>query len=147
MEYPSELTSPINADCNEIVSVSDNSSPLSLPKLEEIITENCDNYTKLSQNCSISLAGSSNASSQIDLSTLHANGLSDGTTFNEIESKYLEEQANLKKSLDESHVKCNSLEEKVAQKDEIILRHAKEKLLLEKEKSLVRLVVNFISPS
>lgn len=56
----------------------------------------------------------------------------------ELESKYLEEQANLKKLLEESETKCSQLQKVLLQKDEFIVCQEKGKHLLDKEKKMLK---------
>ncbi|XP_063705429.1 coiled-coil domain-containing protein 186 [Culicoides brevitarsis] len=58
--------------------------------------------------------------------------------INEYESKFLEEQANLKRQLDEAQNKCSELLETVSKRDETIALLAQNKILLEKEKSAIK---------
>lgn len=56
----------------------------------------------------------------------------------ELESKYLEEQANLKKQLEEAEMKSTHLQKVLLQKDEFIVSQEKGKHLLEKEKKILK---------
>lgn len=104
---------------------------------QDITPENGE--IKIFESGPLSLIDSSNASSQNDLSTSNLNGTLEGTEVNDMESKYLEEQANLKKTLDELQLKCRGLEMVIVQRDEVIECCEKEKNLLEKEKFVVRI--------
>lgn len=76
---------------------------------------------------------SEDSSSQFDVKVA-----SDVCIIPELESKYLEEQANLKKLLDESETKCIQLQKVISQKDEFIVSQEKGKNLLDKEKKILK---------
>lgn len=67
--------------------------------------------------------------------------MGEGSLVNEIDSKYLEEQANLKRLLSEVQSKCTQLEINVHEKNEVISLLEKEKNLIEKEKVMVRYIL------
>lgn len=61
-----------------------------------------------------------------------------GTPVNDTESKYLEEQANLKRLLEEAESRTRNLQLYLVQKDEVIAKLEKDRQLLEKEKMILR---------
>lgn len=95
---------------------------------EEIILLKNENLDEKQENEDISY-NSEDSSSQFDVKV---------SIIPELESKYLEEQANLKKLLDESASKCSQLQKVLLQKDEFIVCQEKSKHLLDKEKKMLK---------
>lgn len=99
---------------------------------EQIILLNNGNSDDKQENEDISY-NSEDSSSQFDVKVT-----SDVYIVPELESKYLEEQANLKKLLEESETKCTQLQKVLLQKDEFIVSQEKGKHLLDKEKKMLK---------
>lgn len=130
MSENSEIVTENMSENSTVNSIEQNN----LDKIIEIKLDNCNlNSNEFTNDLS------SNNSSQNDLSNSNTNLKSgcEGIEINDVESKYLEEQANMKILLEESESRCRHLSSILTQKDEVIGRIEKEKMLLEKEKMIV----------
>lgn len=128
---------PICTDTGQLekqsVEIVENTHPLEdKNENEEIILFNNGNSDDKQENEDISY-NSEDSSSQFDVKAT-----SDVCIIPELESKYLEEQANLKKLLEESEMKCSQLQKVLLQKDEFIVSQEKSKHLLDKEKKMLK---------
>lgn len=131
------VETPICTDTGQLekqpVEIVENTHPLEdKNENEEIILFNNGNSDDKQENEDISY-NSEDSSSQFDVKAT-----SDVCIIPELESKYLEEQANLKKLLEESEMKCSQLQKVLLQKDEFIVSQEKSKHLLDKEKKMLK---------
>lgn len=99
--------------------------PITDTNLLNVVTENEDE----------SFGAWSNSSSQLDIQSKSS---PERTIINEMELKYLEDQANLKELLEG---RCRQLQLALQQKDEVIMTQERDKGMLEKEKMMVQKVL------